>query len=309
MARKIILDIDPGVDDALALCLALADPRIEVVAVTATGGNVSPTQSTRNVQLLIERLDPPRWPRMGAASSEQILRTDGRHIFGTDGFCGVKFDVAELHHRHASEKVICDEAHIAPELVTVVCAGPMSNVAAALQREPDLATQIGQLVILGGTLGGPGNVTPAAEFNVYCDAAAAKHVFRSPVTKTVIPIDVASKVTLGYDLLNQLPPETSRTGKLLREILPGAFRSYRQNLGLERIYVNDVVALVAAIHPELFTTVAMHGDVETEGELTHGATVFDRRPHPDDPPNMEVAVDLDVEGVVNFIMQGLAGAA
>jgi purine nucleosidase len=308
MARKIILDMDPGVDDAAALCVALAAPEVEVIAVTATGGNVTPSQATRNVQAIVERTDPDRWPRIGAASPEQILRTDGRHFFGVDGFCGAHFEVAELHHQHASVKVISDQVHAAPGEVTIVATGPVSNIAAALQREPTLATQIGHLIILGGTIGGPGNVTPAAEFNIYCDAAAARQVFHSPITKTLIPIDVTSKVVFGLDLLNYLPDENSRTGRLLRALLPGAFRVYRQQLGLEVIHLHDVVAVVAAIHPELFTTRPMYGDVETEGQLTHGATVFDRRQRPEDPPNMEVAVDVDTAGVKDCILRVLAMA-
>ena len=92
MARRVILDVDPGVDDAMAICLALADPGLEVVAVTASGGNVAPGQATRNVQAVIEQLDPARWPRMGSASSDQVLRVDAGYFYGIDGFCG--FDPA-----------------------------------------------------------------------------------------------------------------------------------------------------------------------------------------------------------------------
>ena len=88
MARKVILDVDPGVGDALAICLALTQPELEVVAVTATGGNVAPRQASRNVQAIIEHLDPPRWPRIGFADEDQPLRTDGRELWGVDGLCG-----------------------------------------------------------------------------------------------------------------------------------------------------------------------------------------------------------------------------
>jgi purine nucleosidase len=177
-----------------------------------------------------------------------------------------------------------------------------------LQQQPDLAALIGHLVILGGTIGGPGNVTPAAESNIYCDAEAARAVFQSPVTKTLVPIDVSSRIVLGYELLEKLPSETTRTGDFLRRILPGAFRAYRQQMGIEGIYVHDAVAVVAAIHPEFFTTERMHGDVELEGTLTHGATVFDRRCRPDYPPNMDVAVDVDAEAVADCICSTLKTA-
>src|SRR5436309_1816157 len=117
MARKVILDVDPGIDDAVALTLALFDPRLEVVAVTATGGNVSPQQATLNVQTIIEQLDPPRWPRMGAASADQMLPSDGRRLHGGDGLGNAHFETAELHNMHPAEKVIYDEVRAAPESI------------------------------------------------------------------------------------------------------------------------------------------------------------------------------------------------
>jgi purine nucleosidase len=309
MARKIILDVDPGIEDAVALCLALSEPSLEVVAVTATGGAVSPDQATLNVQAIVEQLDPPRWPRLGTASSEQILRIDGPHLFGSDGLCGAHFPVAQRHHRHSSVKVICDEVRTAPGEVTIVSTGPLSNLAAALQQQPDLASLVGHLIILGGTLGGPGNVTAAAEFNIYSDADAARAVFRSAITKTLIPIDLTQRVVMNLDLLEKIPAEDSRPGVLLRKLLPGAFRAYRQHLGMEGIHLHDAVAVIAAVRPELFKMEPMYGDVEIDGTLTYGATVFDRRRRPDSQPNMDVAVDMDARSVTDCIVGGLMHAA
>lgn len=309
MARKLILDVDPGIDDAVAMCLALASPELEVLAVTATGGIVPPDQATINVQAIVEQLDPPRWPRLGAALSDQILRADGRHVFGVNGLCGAHFAVAKRHHQHSSVKVICDEVRTSPGEVTIVATGPLTNIAVALQQQPDLATLIGHLIILGGTLSGPGNVTAAAEFKIYCDADAARAVFRSPVTKTVIPFDLTDRIMFGFDLLEKIPNDDWPTGELLRRILPGAFRAYRQQLGMEGIQLHDTVAIVAALHPELFTTEPMYGDVETDGMLTHGATIFDRRRRPENQPNMDVAVDMDTEAVVDCLLRGLTRAA
>jgi inosine-uridine nucleoside N-ribohydrolase len=309
MARKIILDIDPGIDDAVALCLALEDPSLDVLAVTATGGTVSPEQSTLNVQAIIEQLDPPRWPRLGCASTDQMLRADGRHLFGANGLCGAHFAVAKRHHQHSSVKVICDEVRAAPGDVTIVATGPLTNIAGVLQQQPDMASLIGHLIIIGGTVASPGNVTAAAEFNIYCDAEAARTVFHSQITKTLIPIDLTSRVLLSFDLLERLPNGASRRGELLRQILPGAFRAYRQHLGVEGLYLHDAVAIVAALEPELFTTERMYGDVETDGTLTYGATVFDRRPNPDSRPNMDVAVDMDTNAVTDHIVRRLTQAA
>ncbi len=309
MARKIILDVDPGIDDAVALCLALADPSLDVLAVTATGGIVSPDQATINVQAIVEQLDPPRWPRLGTAASEQFRRADGRHLFGANGLCGAHFDVARRHHQHTSVKVICDEVRSSPGEVTIVATGPLSNIAAALQQQPDLASLVGHLIMIGGTIAGPGNVTAAAEFNIYCDAEAARAVFHSQITKTLLPFDVTSRVTMNFDLLEKIPDVEAGCGGLLRKLLPGAFRAYRQHLGMEGIHLHDAVAIVAALRPDLFTIERMHGDVETEGTLTYGATVFDRRPRPESQPNMDVAVDMDAPAVTDCIVRGLTQAA
>jgi len=310
MPKKVILDVDPGIDDAIALCMALFDPQLEVVAVTAVGGNVHPPEATRNVQAIIAELDPPRRPRIGAASPpENGLPVEGRHMYGGSGLSDVPLRVAELHHVHPAEKVICDEVRSAPEAVTIVALGPLTNIARAFQRDPELITQVGQLIIAGGSVAGPGNITPAAEFNIFCDPEAARAVFKAPVTKTLVPLDVTNRVILTYDLFNQLPPESTRVGRFLRTILPPIFRGYRQSLGLEGIHVHDSVSLMALLHPELFTTHGMAGDVETMGELTMGATVFDRRRVPAARHNMEVAMDLDVAGAIRHIIRRLNEAA
>lgn len=308
MPRKVILDVDPGIDDAMALTSALFDPRLEVVAVTAVAGNVPAQQATRNLQAIIEQLDPPRWPRLGAASDPEYgLPVDGRYMHDIDGLGGVGFEVAELHRMHPSEKVICDAIRAEPEAITIVALGPLTNIARALQRDPDL--QVGQIVIVGGTVGGPGNITAAAEFNIYCDPESAQFVFRSRTTKILVPLDVTNQVVLTFDLLNRLPEEGTKVGAFLRKILPPAFRIYRQQFGLEGIHCHDTVGLMGVTDPELFTMQEMAGDVETMGELTTGATVFDRRRLPAAKKNMDVAVRMDADKVVQQIVDALHNAA
>jgi len=309
MSRKVILDVDPGIDDAVAMTLALFHPGLEVLAVTAVGGNVAADKASRNVQAIVEQLDPPRRPRVGAASPpDHGQAADSRHLFGADGLGEADFDVAELHHVHASEKVLADEIRAAPEDVTVLALGPLTNVARALQRDPGLAGQMGQLIISGGSVSGSGNVTPAAEFNIFCDPLSARAVFRQPITKTLIPLDVTRQIVFDYDLLDQLPRSSSRAGAFLEQVLPFLFRSYRQSLGLEGILLPDTVALLAAIEPELFETQMMEGDVETAGELTTGATVFDRRGGPLIRPNIAVATAADVSAIRRRVVDGLQAA-
>jgi len=309
MPKKIILDVDPGIDDAMAMCMALFDPRLEVVAVTAVGGNVPAPHATRNVKAIIEHLDPPRLPRIGAASPpDDGLPVDSRHLYGVDGLGSAGFEVAELLSQHPSEKILCDEIRAAPESVTIVALGPLTNIARAFQRDPELPSLVGGLVMMGGTVAGPGNITPSAEFNIYCDPKSARAVFRSRSTKTLVPLDVTNRVVLGFDFLNQLPDEFTRVGKLLRKIIPPAFRAFHQESGIEGIHVHDSVALMAVTNPELFTMQAMPGDVEIKASLTTGATVFDRRRVPTWRCNMDVATDMDATEVVERMLRCLDNA-
>jgi inosine-uridine nucleoside N-ribohydrolase len=187
----------------------------------------------------------------------------------------------------------------------VIAGGPLWNIAAMFQLDPELALQAGHLIIVGGSLDGVGDATAAAEFNIYCDAESAQRVVRSPATTTLLPRDVTSRAALTFDLLNYLPDESTSPGRLLRALLPGAFQAYRQRLGLEGIYAPEAVAVAAAIHPEFVTTEPLPVDVEVEGALTYGATVIDRRPRTLDRPNMDVAVDINVRAVTEFIQSGL----
>lgn len=304
MTRKVIIDCDPGIGDAVALCWALFDPRWEVVAVTAAEGNVPARQATRNAQAVIDHLDPPRFPRVGAASPAASAPAVDRRLNGEDGLGNAGFAVSQLHHRHAADKLIGDAVRNSPDEVTIVCLGPLTNLARAFQRDPALPSIIDRLVIAGGSVATGGNVTAAAEFNVYFDPLSARAVFRSPTTKTVLPLDVTERIAFTLDVLEDLPDETTRAGSLLRRLLPFAFRAQHEALGQESMHLHEAVVLAAALHPELFETTDLYGDVEVSGELTTGATVFDLRSPAPNRPNMEVAIDVDVEAVSTAVLRG-----
>ena len=306
MTRKVIIDCDPGVDDAVALCLALFDPTIEVMAVTAVEGCVAADQANQNLHGIIERLDPPKLPRIGAASpAENAPAVDTRSLHGDDGLANLGLEVPRFNHPHASEKLILDVVRAFPGEVTIVTLGPLTNVARAFRRDPVLASQVGALVMTGGSPCCVGNITPCAEFNVFYDPVSAREVFRSRTTKTLIPLDITRQVAFGLDLMDKLPSSDSRVGRFLRSLVPFFFRAYHQRLAQESINLNDAVGMIAALHPEMFHAEEMAGDVEWTGELTRGVTVFDRRPHPEWRPNMDVALDVDVERVTEAILRGL----
>ena len=309
MPKKVILDVDPGIDDTLALCMALFDPRLDVLAVTAVAGNVPASIASRNVQALIEYLDPPRWPRIGIATDpDDGLPVDGRHMVGIDGLGGIDLPVAELRTQHPAEKIIADTIRAYPHEVTLMSLGPLTNVARAFQRDAELPGLLGELIMMGGAIQGCGNIAPVAEFNIFCDPKAARSVFQSRCTKTLIPLDVTNKISLSFDLFNTLPDESTRVGNLLRQTLLPAFRAYRQKLGMEGLHVHDSVALIGMTSPEHFTFEEMAGDVETSGTLTTGMTVFDRRRTPAWRYNMAVATEIDTDEVMQQILRLIENA-
>lgn len=306
MVKKILIDCDPGIDDAVAICLALFDPRIEVVAITATAGNVDGHQATSNVLTILDQLDPPKWPRVGAAIvSDSVPAADARHIHGEDGLGDAGLPGAELHNQRPAEKVISDVVHEFPGEVTIVALGPLSNIARAIQREQELTSMIGQIIMIGGSIENIGNISAAAEFNMFCDPEAARVVFASPTTKTLIPLDVTQRVMMTYDLVSELPDAETRAGSLMHKIVPHLFRSCRRELGQEGVYLHDALGVLYVVHPELFATREMAGDVETRGEITRGATVFDRRSRPTWRNNMDVATAVDHAAISDCIIRGL----
>ncbi|HBT77205.1 MAG TPA: nucleoside hydrolase [Planctomycetaceae bacterium] len=306
MAKKIVLDVDPGIVDAMVLPMALFDPEVDVLAITSVGGNVPAHQTARNLQAIVEFLDPPRLPRLGmGAPPDEASPVDVRHVHGIDGLCGTPLPVAELRSRHPAEKVICDAVRSAPEQVSIIALGPLTNIARALQRDPEIELLTRHIHILGGTVEGPGNITAAADFNFYADPKAARQVIQSRMTKTLVPLDVTNTVMLTLGDLDLFPDEGTRLGSLLRAMLPPAFRAYRQAYGLEGIHIHDLVAYLAALHPEWILTKVMACDVETGEGLTRGMTVFDRRPLPQWRKNIDVVVRIHEREILRQIIKEL----
>jgi purine nucleosidase len=306
MARKIIIDCDPGIDDAVALCIALFDPRLEVLAITPCSGTVDAAQATTNVSAILSRLDPPRYPRIGkAVMPDNATVWDDSHLHGSDGLGGCSFESSDRQHLTASEKVIAEVVRQYPDEVTIVCLGPLTNLARLCQRDPSVIPLINKIVISGGAVTHPGNATPAAEFNMYFDAISAQEVFESATTKSLVPLDVTETLTFGVQLLDEIPAKYTRAGDLLHRILPHAFRAAHEHRGRELIPLYDATVMMSLLEPDLFTWTDMAGQVETRGELTLGATIFDRRMPRSWQVNMEVATDVNCDEAREMIIRSL----
>ena len=310
MPKKIILDADPGIVDAMVLCLATFDPTVEIVALTSVGGNVPADVSAKNLQALVEFLDPPRLPRLGTgAPPDEPIPLDNRHVHGSDGLCGVHLPVAERRSPHPAEKVICDAVRSDPENVMIICLGPLTNIARAVARDPQLPEMIRHIYITGGAINGRGNIAPCAEFNIYADVQAAKTVFRLPCTKTLVPLDVTNSVLLIPQHLEMFSDEETKLGNFLCNIVQPALKTYRQTYGVEGIHIHDLITYMAAVHPSWSTTKELPVQIETTGYLTRGMTVADLRLVPEFPPNIEVVTQIKTKAIMRGIIHGLRRSA
>lgn len=306
MTRKIIIDCDPGIDDAVALTGALFDPRLSVLAITATAGTVAAEQATSNVCAILSALDPPRYPRIGKATPPEMAAVSDDKFL--NGPCGLgNFPVGLTHRQHlpTSEKVIAELLRQHPYEITLVCLGPLTNLARLFKRDPAVIELVDKVVISGGACRVPGNATPVAEFNLHFDPLAARDVFASPTTKSLIPLDVTEQIEFGLELLEQMPSKKTRAGQLLHQTLPFAFRAAHQRLGRELLSLLDATTIAAVVEPELFEWTEMAGKVETQGVLTNGMSVFDQRMRPEWSTNMEVALSADFDAVKGLVRRSL----
>ncbi len=306
MPRKVIIDCDPGIDDAVALIMALFDPRLDVVAITTCSGTVEADQSSKNVLGLLEKLDPPRFPRLGVGCDpDDAPVNDGRFLHGEDGLGNIGLYPSERQHVMGSDKLIIDRLKADPGDVSILCLGPLTGIARAFQRDPSVIEAVGQLIILGGSSLGLGDVTPAAEFNMHFDPASAASVLNSPTTKTLLPLDVTNQVTFDLNMLAQIPSKSTRAGALLHAMLPHLFRSYRQHRAQESIALQAAVGVVYLTDPELFQCEAHALEIEEVGVLTRGATIVDRRSFASVSRALEIAHSAEPEAVRDAVYNAL----
>lgn len=306
MPRKVIIDCDPGIDDAVALILALFDPRLEVVAVTSCSGSVESERTTQNILGLLEKLDPPRHPRLGAgADPEDAPVSDSRFLHGEDGLGNIGLTPVNRTHIMSSDKLIADRLRSAPERTTLLCLGPLTGIARAFLRDPSIIESVDKIVIVGGATDCVGDVTAAAEFNMHFDPSSASTVLRSATTKSMLPLEVTKQVTFDLNLMSLLPPKHTRAGALLHGMLPHFFRTHRQSLAQESITLQAAIGVVYLLEPSLFTTDQFSVDVEELGELTRGATIVDRRPFSSSRRDIEIVTGVDVEAVRHCVYNGL----
>jgi inosine-uridine nucleoside N-ribohydrolase len=304
MAHKVVLLADPGIDTAFAIALATQDPNLDVLGLAASAGNVSAEQATQNVHIVIEQVDPPRWPRIGTALPVQY-NMDGTRLHGTGGLGGVSFPCARPHQKHPADKLVIDLVRQHPNEITLVCLGPLTTLARAIDRDPELPALVRRVVCLGGTLNEPGNAGPVSEFHFACDPAAAQQVLHCGAPITLVPLDAMRKSLFApTDLLHPSATE-SRTCAFLRQIVAFGIGATSNLYGIEGFHLKDVLGVVAVSEPGALTTKQMVVDVETRGERTWGMSIFDLRPWTKATPNVDCVTGVDAAAVHRYVEQGL----
>jgi inosine-uridine nucleoside N-ribohydrolase len=298
---RVILDCDPGHDDAIALLLALASPELELVGVTTSYGNQTLEKTTANalrVLELVERTDVPV-----SAGAERPLARElvvAAHVHGESGLDGPALPEAHatpIPDDAASFTARAIRAARAP--VTIVATGPLTNVARYLaEHGPE---GIGQIVVMGGAIA-EGNFTPAAEFNVWCDPEAAAAVFDSGLDVTMIGLDVTHQALLGGEIEARLR-DIGRIGAFVADLSVYFTRYHRETYGWEGAPIHDAVAVAHLVRPGLVETRHRSVEVELESELCRGRTVVDLWNRTDRPPNVHVGVGIDVDAFFELLVE------
>jgi purine nucleosidase len=307
-AEPLVIDVDTGIDDALALLYACAAPEAEILGVSTVVGNVSlnaATRNTRAVLALAERGDIPVWP--GAATPLSSGSADARHVHGESGLGhAVLPEPPEPASRMHAVDAIIAAAHAHAGRLMLVATGPLTNVALAVMREPELPSLVGRFVIMGGAYAEPGNVTPCAEFNIWHDPEAARIVFRAfggvggtPVV--AVGLDVTRKTTFDENDVAAFAGRAASKprGPTLTRFIADSSRFYFERMetwhGRRNLIMHDPLAVAVALDPTLVETRRAAVDVETGGRLATGATIADWRGQWGRLANTEVAVSVDAE--------------
>ncbi|WP_199262249.1 nucleoside hydrolase [Paracoccus binzhouensis] len=298
MARKIIIDTDPGQDDAVAILLALASPELEVLALTAVAGNVPLHHTERNARVICElagRPDLPVYAGCDAPLARPLVTAE--HVHGKTGLDGVTLPEPgiALAPGHAVDFLIETLRRERPGSITLVPIGPLTNIATAFRRAPDIVPRVQEIVLMGGAYFEVGNVTPTAEFNIYVDPEAARIVFASGAPITVMPLDVTHRALTSRPWVEGMRA-MGRVGQAVASWTDFFERYDREKYGSEGAPLHDPCTIAWLLKPQLFTGRYINVEIETQGEYTLGMTVADWWRVSGRDPNATFIREVDAEG-------------
>lgn len=308
-ARKVIIDTDPGQDDAVALLLALASPDdIDVLGITCVAGNVPLPLTHKNARIICEvagRTDVPVFAGRAAPLSRPLVTAEEVH--GKTGLDGPELfePTLPLQDQNGVEFIIDTLRREPAGTVTLCPLGPLSNIAAAFQAAPDIIERVQEVVLMGGAYFEVGNVTPAAEFNIYVDPEAADIVLKSGIQITMMPLDVTHKALTTRPRIEALRALGNPAGSFTAEMLDFFERFDMEKYGSDGGPLHDPCVIAYLIQPELFSGRQINVEIETQSELTLGMTVADWWGVTARAPNALFIGDLDAEGFFTLITDRL----
>ncbi|MCM3340748.1 MULTISPECIES: ribonucleoside hydrolase RihC [unclassified Paenibacillus] len=300
----IILDTDPGIDDAVAIAAALFHDRIDVKLMTTVAGNVGLDKTTNNALKLLQFFGKDVPVAQGASKPLVRPAEDSSHIHGESGMDGYEFDapVQAPLAQHAVE-AMRDVILNSPEPITIVPIGPLTNVALLLTLYPNCASNIERIVLMGGSAS-RGNHTPNAEYNIFADPEAAKIVFNAGLPMVMVGLDVTSQATLTTENVETIR-DMNKTGSMLYSL----FQHYRGgSLKARGLKMHDLCAIAYLVNPALFESQDCFVDIETVGLYTAGTTVVDISGRLAKPSNVTVCLDIDVPAFREWALEVLHNA-
>jgi inosine-uridine nucleoside N-ribohydrolase len=303
---KIIFDCDPGHDDAIALLLALASPEVELVGVTTVHGNHTLEKTTINALKLLEFVGRTEIPvAAGAAAPLRREAFVAEYVHGASGMDGPDLPqpTTEPVAQHAVD-FIAEQVLASDEPITLVPTGPLTNIGLLLAMHPEAAQKVERIVLMGGAYG-EGNVTPAAEFNIWVDPEAASRVFESGLDVTMIGLDVSHQAIFGPEPTAQIK-SAGRVGAMVAELLEFYGRFHKRSYGWDGSPIHDAVALAAAFRPGLVETRHVGVKVDCGEELGRGRTNCDLRGRVGWEPNAHVAVGIDADAFISLLVERIS---
>jgi purine nucleosidase len=310
MARKIIIDTDPGQDDAVAILLALASPEdVEVLGLTAVAGNVPLPLTERNARIVCELAGRPDI-RVFAGCDAPMKRSlvTAEYVHGKTGLDGIALPAPSrpLQQMHAVDFLI-DTLRAEPSGSVTLCPlGPLTNIATAFERAPDIVDRVAEIVLMGGAYFEVGNVTPAAEFNIYVDPEAAAIVFGAGAPITVMPLDVTHKVLTTQPRIDAFRALGTRVGEVVASWTDFFERYDMEKYGSAGAPLHDPCVIAYLIAPELFSGRQVNVEIETQSDLTRGMTVADWWGVTDRSKNAMFMGGVDAEGFYTLLTERLA---
>ena len=307
--QSLIIDTDPGQDDAVAILLALASPEINLLGITTVAGNVPlglTQENARKICDLAGRTDMQVFAGLDRPLVRPLVTAE--HVHGRTGLDGPVLPDPEtpLQEQHAVDYIIDTLRREPAGSVTLAPIGPLSNIAMAMQRAPDIIPRIRQIILMGGAYFEVGNITPAAEFNIYVDPHAAQVVFASGVPVIMMPLDVTHKALTRTDRVAALRAIGNRTGVAVAEMLEFFERFDEAKYGSDGGPLHDPCTVAWMIAPDIFNGRPCNVEIETASPLTMGMTVVDWWQVSSRPHNALVIGDLDADRFFALITERLA---